>query len=660
MATIILRNTKGSPLTSTEMDNNFNNLNIDISNAVSSAGLATAVSKIPVNSGVNADSLTFGTSTIKPQTSNTASSIVVRDSNNAIAVGAGTFNGGLTTTGKVGIGVTNPNVSLELRNDTNTAGNEPIILLNNRGAGATTNTNSYYVGGIFGSAYRDVKDPAYIAGIDFYRDSLVNGLASNGSMRFYVSGGGGTLAELRAGGGDEKVRIDSGGNLLVGATSPNFSVANRTEIQVKGSTSSYFTLTSSSTFNAYYGGDNTGTTLATVTSIPLVFATNSTERARIDKDGNVGIGTLATGISAKLDVAGTSGTLLRVGTSTGNGTTNFWPLMVGDGNGTGGGTNQNFVRLGRFADGTAGIDAFQGGIGGSDLAFGAYGTIRMRLNKDGDLDVTGSITSGGLVANIANGDIGASRSSTTGALYLGTDGATSLARDGTTTTLKQNLSVTGVISSTNLNLADSGINGTNLKLTGNGSTTPNKHIRTVNGQLQVVNSAYSATILTLDDSGNLTIPGNLDATGTINGRVPGWTYWIDTTSGSRTTIGAFVKNANVQGHVVSYGDLPYFQYTATWSFMYQMKVYSPTSQTVTQIVGNIDDALYAYISGGTGSSTVSPSGTNMGVGTVLTWNLTTGVNLLTLIQNNSGGSGAYGSVFGEFLLRFPTLKYVAP
>ena len=38
--------------------------------------------------------------------------------------------------------------------------------------------------------------------------------------------------------------------------------------------------------------------------------------------------------------------------------------------------------------------------------------------------------------------------------------------------------------------------------------------------------------------------------------LPGWTYWIDTANSNRTTIASFVKNS-VQGHVVSYGDLPF-------------------------------------------------------------------------------------------------------
>jgi hypothetical protein len=63
-------------------------------------------------------------------------------------------------------------------------------------------------------------------------------------------------------------------------------------------------------------------------------------------------------------------------------------------------------------------------------------------------------------------------------------------------------------SSSSLIVQDTGGNGANLRLVGNGATTPNKTIRAQNGQLQVINSAYSAPSLTLSDAGELTTPGN--------------------------------------------------------------------------------------------------------------------------------------------------------
>jgi hypothetical protein len=111
----------------------------------------------------------------------------------------------LDASGNLGVGATSVNTKLELRTDTTTAGSEPNILLNNKGA---SNTTPYAVGGIFGAAWRDVRDPAYIAGINFYRNSNSGGLNSSGEIRFYTAGDGGTLAELK---NNEKARITSSG-----------------------------------------------------------------------------------------------------------------------------------------------------------------------------------------------------------------------------------------------------------------------------------------------------------------------------------------------------------------------------------------------------------------------------------------------------------------
>jgi hypothetical protein len=50
-----------------------------------------------------------------------------------------------------------------------------------------------------------------------------------------------------------------------------------------------------------------------------------------------------------------------------------------------------------------------------------------------------------------------------------------------------------------------GVNTSLLKLTGNGSITPDKYLRAVNSGLEIVNSAYSDSILGLDDSGHLSV-----------------------------------------------------------------------------------------------------------------------------------------------------------
>jgi hypothetical protein len=57
--------------------------------------------------------------------------------------------------------------------------------------------------------------------------------------------------------------------------------------------------------------------------------------------------------------------------------------------------------------------------------------------------------------------------------------------------------------------------GANLKLVGNGATTPSKTIRAVNGNFNIVNDAASANLFTVTDAGNATVGGSLTVVNTI-------------------------------------------------------------------------------------------------------------------------------------------------
>ena len=100
-ASITLRSTKGSPLTNTEVDNNFNNLNTAIATGLTAASytaadvLAKLVTVDGAGSGLDAD-LLDGLTTAS---ANTASTVVVRDASGNFS--AGTITAALTGTATI-------------------------------------------------------------------------------------------------------------------------------------------------------------------------------------------------------------------------------------------------------------------------------------------------------------------------------------------------------------------------------------------------------------------------------------------------------------------------------------------------------------------------------------------------------------------------------
>lgn len=85
-------------------------------------------------------------------------------------------------------------------------------------------------------------------------------------------------------------------------------------------------------------------------------------------------------------------------------------------------------------------------------------------------------------------------------------------------------------STSTLTVTDTGASGANVRIVGNGATTPSKTIRVVSGSLGVVNDAYSAQILTLTDAGNLTVSGSIAPSQTAG--------IVATTTNNRASAGA--------------------------------------------------------------------------------------------------------------------------
>jgi hypothetical protein len=110
----------------------------------------------------------------------------------------------------------------------------------------------------------------------------------------------------------------------------------------------------------------------------------------------------------------------------------------------------------------------------------------------------GAVTVAGTLAT-PNGGTGLTGFTANGLVYASSTSA--LATSSDLTWSSSGLTATTSAGTATLKAVDTGGNGANLALFGNGATTPNKYIRAQNGNLQVINSAYSAVLLNIADSG---------------------------------------------------------------------------------------------------------------------------------------------------------------
>lgn len=360
--------------------------------------------------------------------------------------------------------------------------------------------------------------------------------------------------------------------LAAGAT---WIVANNTTgsftLAVNGATGTGVTIPQGSAIGVYSDGTNFYATSASVTGqyLPIngtaVAATKlATARAfnltgpvtasvvNFDGTGNV---TLSTAIANNaLSIAMTSGLQTALdskfnaagGTITGNVTVSGTANLNGPVNLSGSAALQLSITSSNAADtyfnlintstggrswaiGTAGQTPPSGLSNGDFFVWDNTGAgWRLRIDASGTLSTAGGITAAGTLtanqnvqsstANVVIGTTGAGNvylrpngvGSTTGQLVLASNGNASIPG-----LFTANGGLAGVTSGSQATITatDTGGNGATLRLSGNGATTPNKHIRAFSGSLQVVNSGYTAVIFSMDDAGNSTFYGGASFSG---------------------------------------------------------------------------------------------------------------------------------------------------
>jgi hypothetical protein len=262
MSTIVTRSGKGSPLTHTEVDNNFTNLNTDKYQSGNNASFGTlsASGAFSANGGTtlgdaSGDALTINSSAVSiPNGLNFDSNTFVIDATN----------------NRVGVGTASPTYQLDVQNSGNT-----LARLGGSGVGQA---------GIY------IQSGGAFSPFVSFSSSI-----STVEAGMYAVAGSAALVFTTTSAGSERMRITSAGNVGIGTSSPTNAKLVVSSGGAGGAIMSVDT-TSTTSFVRLLGDFSSQNLLNWQAGTVLRFATSNqdyssfVERMRIDSSGNLGLG----------------------------------------------------------------------------------------------------------------------------------------------------------------------------------------------------------------------------------------------------------------------------------------------------------------------------------------------------------------------------------